>query len=272
MSKKVTLLIPHYKTRELTMLCLRLLRKQTDLSQVEVIVLDNGSKDESSEYLKTVEWIKLITLDPQGVEPALSHSMALDEGLKYVTTPYVLSIHTDTFFMTKDWLPFLLKFIEGKPNVAGVGSWKLEEKPLYKNVLKAIERRVQLAWYKLIGKKYHAIEGVGENFKYLRSHCALYRTDYLKKNHLSFAGPDKVAGKGIHRFLTEKGYEMIFLPSEVLSKHVLHVNHATMVLNPELGARNITITKGLKRIQKIVDSLNAKQLLQENSLDNNNSH
>src|SRR3990167_707725 len=145
MLKLVTILIPNYKTFILTKLCLRLLRKNTDLRKAHVIVIDNDSQDESLAYLKTVTWIELIERKAEPSEsPALSHARALDLALKRVTTPYVLSIHTDTFIKHPGWLDFLLAPMLKNSNVAGVGSWKLESKTRWKRTLKLIEHYFQL--------------------------------------------------------------------------------------------------------------------------------
>ena len=56
----LSILIINYKTPDLTKLCLRLLRKHTDLSKVKIIVVDNDSADESLEYLRKLSWITLI--------------------------------------------------------------------------------------------------------------------------------------------------------------------------------------------------------------------
>jgi len=49
MKKLVTILIPNYKTPELTKLCLRLIRKHTDSDKIHVIVIENDSNDSSIE-------------------------------------------------------------------------------------------------------------------------------------------------------------------------------------------------------------------------------
>src|SRR6185312_4131555 len=102
---EVTILVPNYKTLELTKLCLRLLRKFTDPNQVKVIVVDNDSRDASLDYLRSLAWIELIerTAIP-GESPPLSHARALDLGLARTNTPYVLSIHTDTLVHHPKWL------------------------------------------------------------------------------------------------------------------------------------------------------------------------
>lgn len=265
---KVTILIPHYKTLELTKLCLRLIRKHTDAQLAKVIVIDNGSQDESTRYLRTLKWIELIERQPvSGETPVQSHSRALDLALERVETPYVLSIHTDTLVRNHQWLPFLLSHIEHDTTVAGVGSWKLEAKPAWKKTLKSIEHFIQKLYYSFTGKKNHALEGLDHNHYYLRSHCALYRTDLLRKHEIYFSDGDAVAGKVMHRKLVSHGYKMLFLSSEVLLNYMDHINHATTVLNPELSRRARSVIKGIRRIQKSLDSFNASAILKDSSLD-----
>ena len=265
---QVTVLIPHYKTLLLTKLCLRLIRKHTDLSQLKVMVIDNGSADESSEYLRSVAWIELIERQPVANEkPAEAHARALDLGLSHVTTPYVLSIHTDTLIKNPQWLSFLIAEIEKDAMIAGVGSWKLEFKPLFKCFSKIIERFLQFFYYQIMRKNDHQLEGLGKNYYYLRSHCAMYRTDLLKIYQLHFADGDMVAGKYLHQFLIEKGYQMVFLPESQLAQYLEHINHATMVLNPGLGSRQKSINRGLIRIEKSLQRFNAKEILEDVTLD-----
>jgi hypothetical protein len=264
----VTILVPHYKTLELTKLCLRLLRKHTDLSQVKVVVIDNDSQDASLDYLRSVAWIQFVERKAiPGESPVQSHSRALDLALDTVTTPYVLSIHTDTLVKHPKWLAFLLAQIEKSPNIAGVGSWKLESKPVWRQVLKKTERTLQRIYYSLIGHSQHGLEGIGKNYYYLRSHCALYRTDLLKKYHLHFSDGDMVAGKELHKQLVDQGHQMVFLPSEILIKYLEHINHATTVLNPELSTRQKSVDKGRRRIEKSLVQMNAKMILADDSLD-----
>lgn len=271
MTKNVTILIPNYKTPTLTKLCLRLIRKHTDLSKAKIIVIDNDSKDESLSYLKTISWITLIErkLVPNE-SPPLSHARALDMGLEEVDTPYVLSIHTDTLVKNPQWLNFLIQQIESNPDVGGVGSWKLETKSLLTRIVKSTENTLQSLYYRCIQKTDHTIEGVGENFYYLRSHCALYRMDLIKKFNLTFSDGEKgehVAGKLLHKKMVENGYQMKFISSNVLLNYLDHINHATMILNPELGSKAKSIKKGLKRIKKRLAAFNAEEVLANDQLD-----
>jgi GT2 family glycosyltransferase len=264
----VTILVPNYKTLDLTKLCLRLLRCYTQKDKIEVIVIDNASQDESIEYLRSVKWIRLIerSIDKDAT-PGNSHARALDEALAQVTTPYVLSFHTDTMVKKDGWLELLLAEIGKNPNIAGVGSWKLESKPVVKQWAKKIEMVFQSIIFPLIGKGYGKLEGKGGNFLYLRSHCALYRTDLLRKYKLSFADGEDTAGKGLHRRLVEHGHEMVFLPTETLSRYMLHLNHATGALNPQIRENRKHVSKDLKRIGWYLRQLDAEKILADDSLD-----
>lgn len=266
----VTILVPNYKTLELTKLCLRLIRKYTAQDDAHVIVIDNDSQDDSLQYLKTLSWIELIERKRIAHEsPPESHACALDLALERVKTPYVLSIHTDTLIKHQDWLAFLLNQFKGSTDVAGVGSWKLETKPLWRRSLKIFEHYLQRVIYYFIGKKQHSLVGIGENnYYYLRSHCAMYRMDVIRKLNLHFSDGDMVAGKAMHKSMIEAGFKMIFLPSARLIQYVEHINHATMVLNPELSSRQSSVNKGLERIKKSLQKIQADAILQDAGLDN----
>jgi hypothetical protein len=267
---EVSILVPNYRTPQLTRLCLRLLRRHTDPARARVIAVDNGSADESLDYLRGLDWIRLIEREPvPGESVAKAHARALDLGLAAVDTPFVLSIHTDTFVRRGDWLDALLGPFGEDDAVAGVGSWKLEPRPPLKRAAKRVERAVQRAVFPLIGRGYGKIEGLGENWYYLRSHCAAYRTARLRDRGLRFdEGDDHTpAGKMMHRRLEEAGNRMIFLDSAGLMRYIVHVNHATMILNPELGARRRTIVQGRRRLEAVFRQLEAERVLQDASLD-----
>jgi hypothetical protein len=265
----VTILLPHYRTPELAKLCLRSLKKHTDLNKIKVIVIDNNSADDSVDYLRSLQWITLIereTID--GESPSESHVRAMALGMEQVTTPYVLSLHTDTIVTSDSWLDFLLDSIQTEKAIAGVGSWKLEYKPPIKRWLKAIEGFWQLKiWYPITGQGSGNVVGAGKNHYFLRSHCALYKTDLVRQHTDGFGDSGECAGKGMHRKLAEQGFKLIFIPSEKLINYMTHLNHATMILNPEIAGKKTGKPKARKRIKKELRSIGYSQILNDNSLD-----
>lgn len=266
--KQVTILIPNYKTPEITKICLRLIRKHTDFNQVEVIVIDNDSNDASLAYLKTLKWITLIERKSNTLEtPPLSHSRALDLALSQVKTPYVLSIHTDTFVKRGDWLQILLSPFENNPKLAGVGSWKLESK----NPIQMLGYHFEQFWKKLLSKYFgytrYRADRLDIQARYLRSHCAIYRTDIIRQLNTGFSDGDDTAGRTMHRKMIAAGYGMLFLNSAELGRYVDHLNHATMVLNPEFGSSEQMRKEGSRRIKEKLRGIDADNILSRTELD-----
>jgi GT2 family glycosyltransferase len=266
--KKLTILLPNYKTLNLTKLCLHSIRKYTDINRVKVIVIDNDSNDDSLDYLRSVKWITLIERkDIAGEEPAAMHARALDEGLARVDTEYVLSMHTDTIVSSPDWLDYLLNIIEPDDRIAGVGSWKLEQQSAFKQYAKRLESFFQTRiWFPLVGKK-SKITGTADNFYYLRSHCALYRTALIQQYSNGFHDEGDTAGRVLHRKLAAQGFKMVFLPAEQLIKYMRHLNHATMILNPEISGKKTGSAKARRRIKRELDSLQYEKMLNDAALD-----
>ena len=265
--KQVTILVPNYRSFLITKICLRLLRKYTDPALADVIVIDNDSNDDSTEYLRRLDWIRLIERkaepDESGVQ---AHSRALDLALLEVKTSYVLSIHTDTFVKRNDWLDTLLKEFNS-PDIAGVGSWKLE----FKNLPRRTGIRVEQGWKyllnRLLGYRGYNPKRLDRSARYLRSHCAIYRTDVIRKLQTSFGDGNDTAGKVMHQKMLDAGYEMKFLSSDFLGRYIDHLNHATSILNPELRRDQKNNGKKAKIIKAKLRGIDAQAILSQPHLD-----
>ena len=59
-SPRISLCIPHWQVRDMMSICLRSIRKHSRKYDLEVIVVDNGSRDDSLDYLRSLSWIRLI--------------------------------------------------------------------------------------------------------------------------------------------------------------------------------------------------------------------
>ncbi len=266
--KLVTIIVPNYKTLDITKICMRLLRQYTDLNQADIVVVDNHSADASLDYLKSLTWIKLIERTPIKDEPVyLAHSRALDLALQTITTPYVLSIHTDTFIKDAKWLDVLLAPFEANSKLAGVGSWKLESKTQIQLLGHKIEQFWKFTLSKLFSYQGYRKNRFDINARYLRSHCAMYKTDIIKALNTGFSDEEDAAGRAMHKKMVAAGYDMLFLGSAHLGRYVDHLNHATMVLNPELGSSERSVKQGYKRIKQKLRGIDADKILANHSLD-----
>lgn len=251
----VSIIIPNYKTPYLTKLCLRSLRKYTDCSKIKVLAVDNNSNDESSEYLRSLEWITLIERNPENESGPLMHIRALEEAMERVDTPYVLIIHTDTIVISPRWLDFLLEKVTSRENIAGVGSWKLERIHPVKAFFKRIETRIR----RMLGRK------IIDREHYFRSHCALYKTSAVHET--AGFGDGEGVGIGMFRTLAAKGYELPFIEAGELCRYILHLNHATMILNPRENDRKTGSVSMRRKLENKIRDLKADEIMQDDSLD-----
>ena len=239
-----TIIIPNYKTPELTKLCLRSLRKHTDLNKARIVVVDNDSADASLDYLRSLKWITLVerkTGEESGPE---MHARALDAALELVDTPFFLVMHTDTIVVSDEWLDYLLGAFAADPKLAGVGSWKLEKSSKLKYYGQRLEELVR----RIFLRRRHAPEE-----RYLRSHCAMYRTDLVRSLTRGFFDGE-TAGRSLHRMLVAAGYGMRFLESFELGAYIRHLNHATMILNPSGEGRTSKASSRRKLADKMDDA------------------
>lgn len=253
---ELSVLIINFRTPDLTRLCLRSLNRHTAPGRIKVIVVDNDSGDESLNYLRGLDWIELIERPSvPGERPADAHANALDLALSHADTPYVLSIHTDTVITDSGWLDYLLARIEPDAAIAGVGSWKLEIQPWWKRAGKAAE------------DFFKRLSGRGKNEKrYLRSHCALYRTDLVRRYGHGF-NDGGTAGCSLHYALVDAGYRMIFLPPGELGRYLRHFNHATMILNAAISGRKTGRESSRRRLQAELDAIGCREILADAELD-----
>jgi glycosyltransferase involved in cell wall biosynthesis len=258
----VSIVIPHYRTKELVKLCLRSLKYYTSLP-IEVIVVENNSGDDSVDYLRSVRWIRLIergsSVSPNGSK---AHREAMDVGLAAAKGAYLLSFHTDTIVKDPAWLPYLLKEIRSTENTAAVGSWKLEIASPLKRAGKMITDPLADFVRRVSGR------AVIREAKFFRSHCALYRMAALRRHGLRFDPVEETtAGEAIYRGLVENGYDVRWLSELELMRYVDHLNHATGLLTVPHKAVSLKGRKKMKRLVRYFDQPRVRAFLQDSSLD-----
>ncbi len=264
---KATICIVNYKTLDFTRLCLRSIRRFTKYPY-EVIVVDNDSQDESLEYLKSLNWIRLIERRSGADEPGggYAHAAGLDLGLENCNTEFFVSMHSDTFVRQDNWLKDLINYFGNDENIACVGSGKIELRPQWRILLK---KATDLRTFKR--KVLREPDPVGKFRYYNRTICSLYRTDILRREQLSFLmDRDKglTGGKKLYFELVDRGYKTVELPSSVMDQFVYHLAHATQVVNPqEFTLRKRTVRKCHRLVDKVMSSEVVKGILRNGSLD-----
>ena len=263
---KATICIVNYKTLDFIRLCLRSIRKFTAYPY-EVIVVDNNSADQSLEYLKSLNWIRLIERHPAADEKGgFAHGSALDVGLQNCNTEFFISMHSDTFVQKENWMTDLIGYFNNDEKTACVGTGKIELSSQWRELLKKI---TDFRTFKR--KLLREPDPLGKYRYYNRTICCIYRTEILFREKLNFLlERDKgiTAGKKLYFELVDRDYKTVELPASVMAQYVIHLAHATQAINPkEFNLRKKTISKYLHLTNKIMASKTVQDVLSDYSLD-----
>jgi GT2 family glycosyltransferase len=115
-ARRASLVILAWNRWELTASCLETLAA-TDLTHAEVLVVDNGSTDETPRRLAEVGWIKVVTL-PENVGFVRGNNAGIA-----VAEPGndIVLLNNDLLFTQPDWLPRLAACAAGEPRIGVVG-------------------------------------------------------------------------------------------------------------------------------------------------------
>jgi len=264
---KVTICVVNYRTLDFTRLCLRSIRKFTHYPH-EIIVVDNDSKDESLEYLRSLDWIKLI--ERKGCDDnsgGMAHGNALDAAFEECQTELFMSMHSDTFVLHDGWLGELMSCFEKDLAVTCIGSGKLELRPGWQLWLK------HATDFKAHVRKLTGSYGKHSRYCYYnRTICSVYRTDILRKEGLEFLMSREkgyAPGKQLYFALIDLGYKTTEMPPSKMSKFVTHLAHATEpVVVRDTVRRKRTERKFKRRLNKVWQCEVIQDILSDDSLDN----
>ena len=225
---KITVCIPHWQVLDYARICLRSIRKHSRKYDLEVIVVDNGSKDSSLDYLRSLDWIRLIER-PNESRANWPHNCfsALDVGAQQGTGEFLVTMHTDVFVNSDCWLDPFLEEMANSDSIGAAGAWKLDlAHPLYlwqKRILGATAYRFK----RLLGRPARAVQK--DSVKFPRDYCAMYRRVPLIRNEMTFTRQiDGIGGGyGIARQIWDAGFSMGMFPVSEMAQHIVHVAHGT---------------------------------------------
>jgi GT2 family glycosyltransferase/glycosyltransferase involved in cell wall biosynthesis len=114
----VTIVIPVYNNWWVTYVCLRALQSNTDSTPYEIIVVDDGSSDYTSEALDNIRGITVVR-NLNNIGYLLSTNRGAAQAA--ATSKYLVLLNNDTE-PVNGWLDNLYKKIEGDDTIAIVGS------------------------------------------------------------------------------------------------------------------------------------------------------
>lgn len=253
-------------------LCLRSIRRHSADVRYEVIVVDNGSKDASLDWLRSIPWIRLVERGEQTPEEwIVAMATALDIGIAQGRGKYLLIMHSDVIVKRPGWLRLLVDAIEsGDDRTAAAGTGKLETKSKLSLALKkwTDTKRLKLFLRRtLLGDK-RAVWL--ERPHAPRDFCALYRIDVLREHKLSFIQRGELsAGDSMYLNLVERGYNAKMIPVEEMVGYIDHIAHATAAVRPDERRLKHAHTqrKTERRIDELFSREDVKSLLADTALD-----
>jgi GT2 family glycosyltransferase len=115
-SRKATLIILAWNKWHLTRKCLDTLR-ETDLNAAEVMVVDNGSSDETPQRLAEIPWIRVLTL-PRNLGFVRGNNAGIEAA---DPESDVVLLNNDMEFTQHDWLQRLRECAHSAPDLGVVG-------------------------------------------------------------------------------------------------------------------------------------------------------
>ncbi len=266
-SPRITVCVPHWQVRDMMSICLRALRRHSQKYNLEILVVDNGSRDDSLDYLRSLSWIRLIERpEESSANWPTNVFTAWDLAARESTSEFLVTMHSDVFLRRDDWLDPFLREMNAGPNVAATGSGKLAlEHPLY-------------TWQKeFVGDCLATIKGLfgrstrGDDQKgtYPRDYCAMYRREVLVRENLSFV-PDAgeiTGGYPIARRLRERGYELRVFPVAEMSAGLVHVTHASAALTTKTLHHRRAQSKAELRARAFFQQTWIRELRENSALD-----
>jgi glycosyltransferase involved in cell wall biosynthesis len=270
----VSICIPHWQVQELATLCLRAIRKYSQAVPYEVLVVDNGSQDQSLDYLRSLPWIRLIERGRDIPENwVTAFETALDLGFTHSRGQYFVIMHTDTIVKHPQWLERLLAPLQADPKCAASGAWKLEVRhPVTELARKLTDTKKVKLWLR------RTLRG-DPNARQLprelcpRDYCAMYRSDPIRRFHLRFEChsrfPWYTAGEQMYYQLKENGYRAEVIAAEEMMQYLVHLGHATAGLRPaQRGLRHWrSQKKSEQRLRRLFGSDLATSLAADVTLD-----
>lgn len=240
-----SVVLVNFKTPEITSVCLELLSEPARRLGFPVWVVDNDSADASTEYLRTLDWIRLIERKP-GVNESgfMNHGLALDLVLERVDTDYLFLLHTDTFVFDADIFERMLSICVRDDKVIGVGCldqiyrgqfriyWRIGTR-----FIKHYARRFKLA----LGLKSRAPRPWMEH--YVKSFCSLWNVRLIKEHGWTFAMDGVTPSYAIQDRAKAAGYKIALLPARTIFRYLDHIEGGTVAANGGYGNQHRRVRK-----------------------------
>ena len=200
-----SIIIPHYRTPRQLRMCIKLIRHYT-VKPYELIIVDNGSEERDIQFLQNYPDIILIRRLQKEMD-MIAHGEALDVGIERAKGSYVVTLHSDSFVIHRDWLTLLIRRLE---------------KNGYDIYGPSTHRLYPVGWYERLKSLYVS----KDKPHMIRPLFSIYRADIFVKDR--FSDHQDVGGLSIP--YVEAG-RAGFLAREEACRYVFHIGGTTRLTN-----------------------------------------
>lgn len=230
---RFSVVLVNYKTYELTKMCLNLLQQGLKHYDAEVWVVDNDSADQSTDYLRGLEWINLIERKPiQKEQGFVAHGEALDLVLERVETEFVFLMHTDTLIHDPEIFEIMLKNCCKKRDIYAVGCLEQIDRGFFRSYWRFATRFLSHQTRRLkLGLGFKSREPKPYKEVYLKSFFALWNVKKLKENKLKFLMENRIPGYEAQDRLASLGLDRVVMPTREIFGYLDHVEAGTVAAN-----------------------------------------
>lgn len=246
----------NYKTLALTKISLSLLKQHLDAGLIpkatEIWVVDNDSQDASTDYLRSLDWIKLIERKPLGKEEGFAaHGHALDLVLTKISCQYCFLMHTDTFVYQPKLFEMLLSNLKNKPNMVAIGCLEQLDRGYLRSYWRLASRFCK--HYSRRAVRLLGIEGREPKpyqEQYIKSFFALWDVQWMKENKLTFFMQNRIPGYALQDVALESGKKLQHISAVQLFKYLDHVEAGTVGLVTGYDDMNRRVKRKLQLLKK----------------------
>jgi GT2 family glycosyltransferase len=253
-----SVVLVNYKTPEITRIALELLQQASGRIPFVVWVVDNDSGDASTEYLRSLDWIKLIERRPEpGESGFMAHGRALDMVLERAGTDYLFLLHTDTFIHDPAIFELMLDECRANEKVIAVGCVDQIYRGQFRIVWRLVTRYLKYHFRHLktaLGLKSRLPKPYME--KYVKSFCSLWNIKTLRRHGWTFAMDGKTPSYAIQDRLGEYGYRIAYLSARTMFRYLDHIEAGTVAATGGYHGAHRRTRKYLSSLEKYFDRPN----------------
>ena len=225
-----SVVLVNYKTPEITRIALELLKQASAQCRFVTWVVDNDSADESTEYLRSLDWINLVERKPEPGEAGFrAHGRALDMVLERATTDYLFLLHTDTFIHDPAIFELMLNECRTDEKLIAAGCVDQIYRGRFRIVWRLVTRYLKYHSRRLktaLGLKSRLPRPYTE--KHVKSFCSLWNIKTIKQHGWTFAMDGKIPSYAIQDKLGEYGYAMAYIPARTMFRYLDHIEAGTV--------------------------------------------